>query len=88
VTLIIGIRYLGGPAPGNNPQLRAGTVELKRAGTVVASGHIPDGRRVALQAAPGTYEAVASSGDARCIAQSLVVTGPKPTDVTVMCSVK
>lgn len=63
-TLDIGIRVVGGPAPGINDPTSAGTITVTQNGKKVAGGAVTQGHRLQVHLPAGTYQVVASMGGA------------------------
>jgi hypothetical protein len=89
-TLRIGIRYVGGPAPGNNPALVAGTVVVSLGSEPYRTAVVTAGERTTVVVAgieSGSYQVTGTSGDANCLPQSITPAADTVSDLTLLCSV-
>jgi hypothetical protein len=89
-TVRIGIRYVGGPAPGNNPQLRAGTVVVSLGSDPYRTAVVNAGERTTVVVAGiqnGSYRITGTSGDAQCLPQEITPAAGTVTDLTMLCSI-
>lgn len=87
VTVSIGIRYVGGPAPGHPAQLAPGTIHLQGPATDL-SRQVAQGRTSTFRVPPGDYTATARSGDAMCHQLKLTAAAGRTSRVLIHCDVK